>query len=148
MEERGSDTSSGGVKGFFGRLSTGEMILALGAAWIFVVVFVIGNRFYEDYDTSVLVMVTPMVMAILAAMYLYHAGGDGSWRSLYPGLVVAVAWGVVILVALDLLNGFTNSFKTGEFYETTLYIATVAMAVGAYQVGQDGQRVSLAESGG
>lgn len=134
-----SSTSSGGAKGKLGAFSTGELILGLSAAWIFLVVYVIGNRLADDYGNSSVAVPAAMVsLGIVAAIYFYNSGGDGSWRSLYPWIAIVAAWGVVVLLGLDLLDGIINNFSSsGEFYEITAYIAAAAMAGGAYLVGQN-----------
>jgi ABC-type sulfate transport system permease component len=77
-------TGASGAKGMLGGLSTGEMVLGLSAVWVFLIVYVIGNRLADDYFNSPVTVPAAMAsLAIVAAIYFYHSGGDGSWRSLY-----------------------------------------------------------------
>ncbi len=133
------ESNAGGVKGTLGGFSTGEMILGLSAAWIFLVVYVIGNRLADDYfNSSVAVPAAMVSLGIVAAIYFYNAGADAQWRSLYPWIALVAAWGIVVLAGLDLLDSIINGFSSsGEFYEITLYIAAGVMGIGAYLVGQE-----------
>ena len=133
-----SGTSSAGGGGLLGGWSTGEMILAGSAAWIFLVVYVLGDRIADEYFNSGVSVPSAMAsLAIVAGIYFYNKGGSGSWRSLYPWLVVVLAWGVAVLAGLDLLDGIINDFSSsGEFYEITYYIAAAGLAGGAWQIGQ------------
>jgi hypothetical protein len=133
-----TDESGTGSGGMMGGGSTGEMILAGSATWIFLVVYVLGNRITDDYGNSAVAVPSAMAaLAIAAGVFFYNRGGSGSWRSLYPWLVVVLAWGIVVLAALDLLDSIINDFSSsGEFFEITYYIAAAGLAVGAWQVGQ------------
>lgn len=130
--------ASSSAKGMMGTLSTGEIVLGLSAVWIFLVVYVIGNRLANEYgNSSVAVPAAMLSLGIVAAIFYYHNGSEGSWRSLYPWIAVVAAWGVVVLLGLDLLDGIVNDFSSsGEFYEITAYLAAVGLGVGAYMVGQ------------
>ena len=134
-DESGASSSD---MGMIKALSTGEMILGVSAVWIFLVVYVLGNRIADDYGNSAVSAPAAMVsLGIVAAIFYYHKGGEGSWRDLYPWIAVVAAWGVVVLLGLDLLDGIVNDFSSsGEFYEITAYLAAAAMGVGAYMVGQ------------
>ena len=136
MTDEGGGSS--GAQQVFGSLTVGELVLAGGALWIFFVVYVIGNRLADDYGNSSVMVPSAMVsLGILAAIYFNSRGGDGEWRKLYPWIVVVGAWGVVVLLALDLLDGIVNDFSSsGEFYEITAYLAAIAMAIGAWMIGQ------------
>ena len=106
----------------------------LGAAWIFIVVYVIGNRIASDYGVSVLTTVSLLSLFVLAATYSakMDKGGLATW---YPWAARTATWAIFILVALDLLNGLAHDFF-GSFYETTMYIAAAVGAVGAYMQSQ------------
>ena len=104
------------------------------AAWIFVVVFVIGNRLATDYSTSVAVIGALLSLIVLASTYAAKMD-KGGLGSLYPWIAVMATWGIVVFAALDLLNGLVDEF-VGSFYETTLYLAAAAGGAGAYLHGQ------------
>ena len=129
------EAGGGAASGMMGKLSTGEMLLGIGAAWIFLVVYVIGDRISSDYGGAVLDVLAVLCLIVLASMYFSKADGDSGWKAHYPWVAVTAAWGVVILAALDLLHSVANDFtSSGEFYEITLYIAAAVVALGAYQL--------------
>lgn len=132
------ETTGGGTgPAMIGNLSTGEMLLGFGAAWLFFINYVIGNRLASDYGVSVLVTVSTLALAVLAAIFFSKRGGDAAWKSLYPTVAVAAGWGIVVLAVLDLVDGIVNNFsRSGEFYEITFYIASAVIAAGAYQLSQ------------
>jgi len=130
-----SDTNSNEV---FNNLSTAEWIISAGAAWILVVVYLIGNRIQYEYFASVLVLVAPLSLAVLLAVFVRNGGNESAWNKLYPGTVNLAGVVIVAFVALDLLNGLANDFSdSGEFYEITLYIAAAVMAGGLFQLRQE-----------
>lgn len=133
-----ADGSGPSSSAMMGGGSMGEVILAGSAAWIFLVVYVLGNRITDEYGNSAVAVPSAMAaLAIAVGVYFYNRGGSGSWRSLYPWLVLVLAWGIVVLAALDLLDGIINGFsRSGEFFEITYYIAAAGLAAGAWQVGQ------------
>lgn len=136
-DESGSGSSS--AAGNLGAFSMGELIMGISAVWIFLVVYVVGNRLADDYgNSSVSVPAAMASLGIAVAIYFYNKEGEGTWRTLYPWIVLVAAWGVVILLALDLLDGIINDFSSsGEFYEITAYIAAAGLAAGAYLVAQE-----------
>lgn len=133
-DESGGMGGAAGMGGMMGKMSTGELLMNLGAAWIFIVVYVIGNRIASDYGVSVLTTVSLLSLFVLAATYSakMDKGGLATW---YPWAARTATWAIFILVALDLLNGLAHDFF-GSFYETTMYIAAAVGAVGAYMQSQ------------
>lgn len=122
-------------------LAPGEWLAGAGAAWILVVDFVIGNRISEDYFATVLIIVAPLSLALLAAVVVKHGGNESVWNSLYPATLNAAGVGIIVFAALDLLNGLVNEFSSsGEFYEITLYIAAAAVLVGMVQLSRSQSR--------
>ncbi len=131
-----SDTQPGEV---FNNLSTAEWMIAAGSAWILVVVYLIGNRIQYEYFASVQLIAAPLSLAVLLAVFVRNAGNESAWNKLYPGTVNLAGVVIVAFVAMDLLNGLANDFsESGEFYEITLYIAAAVMAVGLFQLRQEG----------
>lgn len=133
------DTSGSSMaSGALGNLSTAEMLIGGGAAWIFVVDFVIGDIIAEDY--FVWTAAAMLSLGILAAIWFNGRGGDAPWKSLYGTILSVAAWGVIVLAALDLFNGLINDFSGSDarFYEVTWYIAAGVMAIGTIQNRQAG----------
>ena len=123
--------------GMMAKMSTGEMLMNVGAAWIFVVAYVIGNRIASDYGSNMLVTISFLALVVLTTTYLSKSGKVGGLGSIYPWAATAATWGILVFAALDLLNGLANSFSSsGEFYEITIYIAAAIGAAGAYMQGQ------------
>lgn len=119
------------------KISVGEWILCAGAAWILLVDFTVGNRLQEEYFASVLLIVAPLSLFTLMAVYA-NASGSSPFNGLYPGTVNAAGIGIVVFAALDLLNGLANEFSdSGEFYEITFYLAAVAVLGGLIQMRQE-----------
>lgn len=116
------------------KLSLSELLIGGGAAWIFVVVFIVGNRLTADYSTSVAVIGALLSLIVLGSAYAAKMD-KGGLGTLYPWIAVTATWGIVVFVALDVLNGLTNEF-VGSFYEATVYLAAAAGGVGAYLHGQ------------
>lgn len=125
------------IKRVFDNLSQGEWAVSIGAAWILIVDFVIGNRITQDYFVSVTLIVAPLSLALLVAVFVKHGGNHSPANSLYPSTVNAAGIGIVVFSALDLLNGLANEFSSsGEFYEITLYVASAAILLGLVQMRQ------------
>lgn len=136
-----ADEDAGGgmsASGMMGKMTAGEMLMAAGAAWIFVVIFVIGRTLTEDYrSTSLARWVAMLSLVVLVSMYFAKSDGDSDWDSRYPWVATTAVWGILVLAVLDLLNGVVNEFSSsGQFYEITLYIAAAIAAAGAYQASQ------------
>lgn len=118
-------------------LSSGEWAIFGGAAWILVVDFIIGNRITQDYFSSVSLIVAPLALGVLAALFVKHGGQQSPSNSLYPSTLNAASVGIVVFAALDLLNGIVNEFSSsGEFYEITLYIAAATILAGMMMMRQ------------
>ncbi len=118
-------------------LSPGEWAISGGAAWILVVDFIIGSEITQDYFTGVSLIVAPLALALLAAVFMRYSGEQSASNSLYPSTANAAGVGIIVFAALDLLNGLVNEFSSsGEFYEITLYIAAAAILVGMMQTRQ------------
>ncbi len=129
-----SDTQPGEV---FNNLSTGEWIIAAGAAWILFVDFFIGNRIQEEYFATVLIVSAPVSLVMLMAVIVRNGGTESAWNGLYPGTVNAAGIVIITFTVMELFNGLTNEFsQSGEFYEITSYIAAVVIAVGLFQLRQ------------
>lgn len=112
-------------------LKPNEMLIAAGAAWILVVVYVLGDRLTEDYGAGVLLIVAPMAAALLFAVGAKHGGRESAWNSLYPASINALGSLIVLFLALDILNGLSDDFSSsGEFYEITMYVAGAAILGG------------------
>jgi hypothetical protein len=127
--------SSGAGAGVLSNLSTAEMLIGGGAAWIFVVDYLIGSRIAWDYGAST--TASMLSLAILAAIWFYPRGGDAAWKSMYGTVLLVAGWGVVVLAGLDLVNGLINdnfSSSSGRFYEVTYYIAAAVIGMGAIQM--------------
>lgn len=130
------EAGGGAASGMMGKMSTGEMLMGLGAAWIFIVDYVIGNRIADEYYVSVIVVASTLALIVLASIYFSKADGDSGWKSRYPWVATTAVWGILVLAVLDLLNGLINEFSSGSdaFYEITFYLAAAIAAFGAYQV--------------
>jgi hypothetical protein len=112
------------MQDIFQRLTTGEWLVTAGAAWIFIVDYIIGNRITQDHFVSVQTIIAPLSLLVLLAVWVKHGGKESVWNTLYPATLNAAGVLIVVFVALDLLNGLANEFSSsGEFYEITLYIA-------------------------
>jgi hypothetical protein len=112
-------------------LKTNEWLLVAGAAWIFVVDYIIGNRIDYEYSSTALIIVAPLSAVLLLAVWAKHGSTDSAWSPLLPGLTTVAAILIVTFVGLDLLNGLFNDFTShGEFYEITLYLAGAAVLAG------------------
>ena len=132
-----ADDAGSAASGMMGKMSTGELLMGLGAAWIFLVDYVIGNRLADDYYGSVALMVAMLALIVLVSMYFSKADGDSGWKAHYPWVATTVVWGILTLAVLDVLNGLINdNFYSGSaaFYEITFYVAAAVAAFGAYQV--------------
>lgn len=112
-------------------LKTNEWLLVAGAAWIFIVDYIIGNRIDYEYSSTALIIVAPLSAVLLLAVWAKHSSTDSAWSPLLPGLTTVAAILIVTFVGLDLLNGLFNDFTShGEFYEITLYLAGAAVLAG------------------
>jgi hypothetical protein len=112
-------------------LKTNEWLLVAGAAWIFIVDYIIGNRIDYEYSSTALIIVAPLSAVLLLAVWAKHGSTDSAWSPLLPGLTTVAAILIVTFVGLDLLNGLFNDFTShGEFYEITLYLAGAAVLAG------------------
>ena len=112
-------------------------MISIGAAWILIVDFFIGNRIQEEYFATVILVAAPLSLAILLAVWAQAANNGSSWNSLYPGSVMAAGIGIVVFTVMDLINGIANEFsQSGEFYEITLYIAAAVILFGMVQIRQ------------
>lgn len=130
-----SDTNASEV---FNKLSTAEWIISAGAAWILVVVYFIGNRIQYEYFSSVQVIVAPLSLAVLLAIFVRHGGNESAWTKLYPGTVNLAGVVIVAFAVMDLFNGLANDFsESGEFYEITLYVAAAVIGGGLFQLRQE-----------
>lgn len=140
MEDgNGTPDEAPAERNVFDSLSNSEKVLGVATAWLFFINYVFGNRITGDYGASVIVWVSMLSLGILIAMYLHHFGRDAIWHPFYPWLVRSAAWGIVVLGALDLVNGIFNSFSSsGRFYEIAFYIASAAIGVGLYLMRGDG----------
>ena len=85
-------------------LKTNEWLLVAGAAWIFIVNYIIGKQLDYEYASSGLIIVAPLSAVLLLAVWAKHGGKDSGWNALYPGIINAAAMLIVTFVALDLLN--------------------------------------------
>jgi hypothetical protein len=127
----GDEAGTGATtSGLLGLLTTPELLMTGCAAWIFVVVFVVGDRITFDYSTSAGTLGAFLSLIVLATTYAGKMG-KGGLGSFYPWLARTAVWGIAVFAVLDLVNGVTNDF-VGNFYEVTLYIAAAAGAAGAY----------------
>ena len=75
---------SSGMGGMMGKMSTGELLMSLGAAWILVVVYVIGNRIASDFGNSMLVTASLLSLLVLGSGYAANSGKGGGLGSVYP----------------------------------------------------------------
>lgn len=125
-EVAANDTTSG----ILGKLTTAELLMTGAAAWIFLIVYVTGDRITFDYSTSAGTLGALLSLVALATTFSakMEKGGLGAH---YPWLARTAIWGIAVFAVLDLINGLANDF-VGSFYETTLYIAAAAGAAGAY----------------
>jgi hypothetical protein len=137
MTEDTGGGAAAAASGMLGNLSTGEKLIGGGAAWLFVINYVIGSRIAWDYGAST--TASMLALGILAAIYFNPRGGDAAWKGLYKTILVVAAWGIAVLAGLDVLNGLINdnfAGSSGRFYEVTYYVAAAVMAFGAYQMSQ------------
>ena len=135
-DDAGAREETPAEKNIFDTLTTGEKVLG-GAAWLFIISYVIGNRLVEDWVGSVVVWVAMLSLLIMVAMYLHHFGSDAIWHPFYPTIVRAAAWGIVVLAALDLVNSIFNEFGSSLFFWITFYVASGAIGAGAYLMRQE-----------
>jgi len=132
-EEKAADIT----REVYTQLTSGERLVAIGAAVVIVVNLIIGDIIMGEFSVSDVTWL--LAVAVLFSVFFYYRGREAAWHRYYPWMIEVAGWAVAAIGVVRLLGAIFGSFPDGAglLFALVFYIAAGVMGAGAYMIRQD-----------
>lgn len=132
-EEKATDIT----REVYTQLTSGERLVAIGAAVVLVFNLLIGDIIVGEYFLSNSTWL--ISLAVLFAVFFYYRGRDAAWHRYYPWMIEVGGWATAAIGAVTFFERVFGTFPTGSglLFALGFWVAAAVMGAGAYMIRQD-----------